>query len=106
MIRRTSVRDRSWAPWLPGCSTVALPGEHIWIEQVPGIAGSDPRAGLWTRLDESLRGEHLHRFPDDRAARAQLALGGQQRAGLQIAAENAAADRVDDPSMQALLGIL
>ena len=87
---------------------LALPGEDVRIEEVPLAPRKDAGSALRPRLDESLRRQDLHRLADDRAADcdvardvgAELLLGRDRLAGLEVASEDAHADVVDDRPVQ------
>ena len=82
-----------------------LPRQHVRVEQVPGLLGADPHAQLLPALDQPLGGQHLDRLAHRRARDAQLlhqlGLARQHGARRQLAAEDAAADLLDQPPMHA-----
>src|SRR5207244_12763263 len=83
-----------------GRSALPLPGQYVRVEQVPGLARPHARSRLRPRLHESLRGQDLDRFALHGPAGGQARVERQHLAGLDVAAQDPAADTVYDLTVQ------
>ena len=92
-LRQVSEERRAKRP-------VALPREHVGIQQLPSLARSDACAEARPRLDEPFRYQDFDRFAKRRAAYRQPARPGEGVAGLNLAAEDLAAQTLHEATMQ------
>ena len=81
--------------------SLLAPGQDVGIEQVPGLAGPDPRPCLRPRHHQSLGGEDLDRLAHDAPAGAHAGRRRELLAGLDLALHDAAADGVHDAAVLA-----